>query len=451
MPQESYLLKSATIINEGSRVFGDLLLRGGLIEKIFPGGHRGRVTEDNHQVLDLDGLLLFPGLIDDQVHFREPGLTHKADLSSESRAAVSGGITSFMEMPNTKPPTVTLDRLEEKYALAHQKSMANYSFYMGATNDNLTELRACDPAHVCGVKVFMGASTGNMLVDNPLSLEAIFREVSLPVAVHCEDEGTIRNNMALARQRYGEDIPPRMHPFIRSHDACERSSRLAIGLAERYDTRLHLLHLSTANELRLLDKVKPLREKRITAEACIHHLWFHMDDYEKRGSHIRWNPAIKFRSDQLALIDALKEGFIDVVATDHAPHTLEEKQKPYAECPSGAPLVQHSLPAMITLAGKHNLSLEKVAELMCHNPAICFGVKGRGFIREAYSADLAVVDPGRPHHITRDILHYKCGWSPMEGIRLDATVTHTFVNGQLAYEEGRFHEGVRGRALEFSR
>lgn len=451
MSEISYLLKNASIVNEGTTTSGDLLIQSGRIEKFFSGGHGGSLDEEKQAVIDLEGLVLLPGVIDDQVHFREPGLTHKADLSSESRAAVAGGITSFMEMPNTLPPTTTQERLQEKFLLASEKSLANYSFYMGATNENLGELKACDPSLVCGIKVFMGASTGNLLVDDPIALEGIFREISLPIAVHCEDENSIKANMEKARKKYGENIPINMHPLIRSHDACETSSRRAISLAEKFESRLHLLHLSTASEIRLLQNEQLLRDKRITAEVCVHHLWFNMDDYNVRGAHIKWNPAIKFRSDQLALLEAVKEGYIDLIATDHAPHSLEEKLKSYPDCPSGAPMVQHSLPAMITLANKHNIRIERIVELMCHNPAICFGIKNRGFIREGYAADLVVIDPDKPFTVNRDDLHYKCGWSPLEGCRLDATVTHTFVNGALVYEHGRFNEQTKGQPLHFAR
>ncbi len=451
MPHTAYLLKNATIVNEGLTRRGNLLLDKGLIEKIFPIGQPVGHLESQYKVIDLGGLLLLPGVIDDQVHFREPGLTHKGDIHSESRAAVAGGITSYMEMPNTSPQTTTQALLEEKFRLAQEKSLANYSFYIGATNDNLGELRASDPAMVCGVKVFMGASTGNMLVDNPHSLEGIFREVTLPIAVHCEDEATIQANLIAAQQEYGADIPNFMHAFIRSHEACERSSRMAVLMAEKYGARLHLLHLSTRNELRMLNNDQPLKDKRITAEACVHHLWFHIDDYSRKGAAIKWNPSIKYDSDRLGLINGIKEGYIDVVATDHAPHTLEEKSKPYRECPSGAPMVQHALPAMLSLAKKHQISIEKIVELMCHNPAVCFNVKNRGFIREGYAADLVVADPQKPFMVSKDNLCYHCGWSPLEGTTLDASVIYTFVNGNIVYEKDVFHENIKGQALEFNR
>ncbi len=450
MKPTACLLENASIVNEGSIFRGDVFLDQGVIRKIFPGGHRGAFTDEECRKIDVDGKFLLPGVIDDQVHFREPGLTHKADLHSESLAAIAGGITSFMEMPNTIPQTTTQALLEKKFQTAQQKSLANYSFYIGATNNNLDELKATDPANVCGIKVFMGASTGNMLVDDPDALERIFREVSLLVAVHCEDESTIRENLAVARQNYGQNIPVHHHPAIRDHEACERSSRLAMALAENYGTRLHVLHVSTANEVRLLNNDIPLDNKQITAEVCVHHLWFHMDDYAKKGALIKWNPSIKFETDRRALIQGIQNAYIDVVATDHAPHTLAEKEKLYAECPSGAPMVQHALPAMITLGKKYGLGLEKIVELMCHNPAICFKVKNRGFIREGYAADLVVIDPDSPWKVSKDNVLYKCGWSPLEGSVLQASVEYTFVNGHLVYEQGRFHESIKGQALAFN-
>jgi dihydroorotase len=386
------LLQNAFIVNEGKIFQGSLLIRDGKISHIY-GSPEAR--EENYpegvQTIDLRGKYLLPGVIDDQVHFREPGLTHKGDLGSESAAAVAGGITSFMEMPNTFPQTVTQEALQEKFALGRQKSLANFSFYIGATNDNLEELLATDPGHVCGIKVFMGASTGNMLVDKSESLSRIFKINRLPIAVHCEDEATIQANLAIARAYYADQIPVSQHPVIRNHEACETSSRLAISLAERYGTRLHLLHLSTANELRYLENTSPLQEKQITAEVCIHHLWFSRKDYGEKGALIRWNPAVKDEADRLALLDGIQNGFIDVIATDHAPHTLEEKQKPYLECPSGGPMVQHALVAMLEFFHQGRMPLEKIVEMMCHNPAILFGVQQRGFIRQGYAADLVVV------------------------------------------------------------
>ncbi len=451
MSHTPYLLKNGSIVNEGSVFQGDITVRGGLIEKVFPNGCPDDLPQEQFRVIDLTGLFLLPGVIDDQVHFREPGFPGKANIASESRAAVAGGVTSFMEMPNTLPQTVTQDLLEAKFRLAQEKSLANYSFYMGATNDNLAELRVSDPSLVCGIKVFMGSSTGNMLVDNRAALEAIFREIRLPIAVHCEDEHTVRSNLDAAVKMFGNDIPIHMHALIRSHEACERSSRLAVSLAEKYDARLHLLHISTLNETRFLRNDQPLADKRITAEVCIHHLWFDMDDYQEKGTRIKWNPSIKFGSDRIGLINGIKDGYIDVLATDHAPHTLEEKDRPYNNCPSGGPMVQHGLQAMVTLAGKHNIGMEKVVELMCHNPAICFGIRNRGFIREGYAADLVVIDPGKPHTVSAKNIHYHCGWSPLENSTLDATIMYTFVNGFIVYHEGDFAEDVRGQALDFDR
>jgi dihydroorotase len=451
MTRTAFLLKNAEIINEGQNFKADLYIRNGLIEKIFHGGHGSRINENETRIIDIAGMLLMPGVIDDQVHFREPGLTHKADIASESRAAVAGGITSFMEMPNTIPQSTTQENLEKKFQTAAKKSIANYSFYIGATNTNSDELRATDPLNVCGIKIFMGSSTGNMLVDDPAALAVIFRNAKLPVAVHCEDEQTIAANLKLAKEKFGDDIPPYMHATIRNHEACEKSTRYAVGLAEKYNTRLHVLHLSTGNEIKLLRNDIPLQEKQITSEVCVHHLWFSIDDYSFKGNMIKWNPAIKYKSDRNALITGLLDGYLDVVATDHAPHTLTEKQNPYINCPSGGPMVQHALPAMLTLAAEHGIKPAKIIELMCHNPAICFNVKNRGFIREGYAADLVVVNPAKKLHITKDNILYKCGWSPLEGHSLDYRVEYTFVNGNVVYEKGKVIEGSTGEALVFSR
>lgn len=451
MTSTAFLLKNAGIINEGQTFKADLYINNGLIEKIFRGGHNSQINEAETRVLDLAGMLLLPGVIDDQVHFREPGLTHKADLTTESRAAVAGGITSFMEMPNTLPQTTTQELLAKKFKIASEKSLANYSFFIGATNNNNDELRATDPKNVCGIKVFMGSSTGDMLVDDPAALAGIFRNAKLPVAVHCEDEKTIAANMKLALDKFGEDIPPYMHAIIRNHEACETSTRYALGLAEKFNTRLHLLHLSTSNEVRLLRNDIPLAEKQITAEVCVHHLWFSTDDYAKKGTLIKWNPAVKYEDDRIALIEGIRDGYLDVVATDHAPHTLAEKQNPYTKCPSGAPMVQHALPAMLTLAAQNGITPEKIVELMCHNPAVCFNVRNRGFIREGYAADLVVVNPEKKTLVTNDHILYKCGWSPLEGASLDYTVEYTFVNGNVVYEKGKVIEGSTGEALVFSR
>jgi len=452
MHTDQLLLKNATIINEGRIFKGHVLTGDGLILSVFSEGQDRLLPEHTSvKTIDIAGCWLMPGIIDDQVHFREPGLTHKADLHSESKAAAAGGVTSFMEMPNTIPQTTTQALLEQKFQTAQEKSLVNYSFYIGATNDNIDELKATDKKNVCGIKVFMGASTGNMLVDNPESLRRIFSVSKIPVAVHCEDEQMIRNNLTIARRLYGENIPIRMHPIIRNHLACESSSRLAVSLALRLDTRLHLLHLSTAGEMMLLDNKTPLEQKQITAEACVHHLWFTEEDYAGRGTHIKWNPAIKTAHDKRALLEALQLGYIDVVATDHAPHTLDEKQKPYESCPSGAPMVQHALPLMIQLHKQGKISIEKIVDLMCHNPARCFNIINRGFIRKGFAADLVVVDPAASQKIARESLMYKCGWSPLDGMELAATVVMTIVNGHIVYENGVIHEKVRGQALRFSR
>jgi dihydroorotase len=450
MAKSAYFLRNATIVNEGQTFKGSLLLNNGKIEKIFRTPAPGPVSE-KYQPIELEGLLLIPGVIDDQVHFREPGLTQKGDIYTESRAAIAGGITSFMEMPNTQPQTISQKALEEKFRLGQEKSLANFSFYMGTTNDNLEEVKATDPSHVCGIKVFMGASTGNMLVDNPDTLSGIFRHARLPVAVHCEDEGIIRKNLAASKEKFGEAIPMTQHPIIRDHAACLASSTLAVNLARKHGTRLHILHLSTASEMDLLDGSKRLEDKQITAEACVHHLWFTDADYAQKGSLIKWNPAIKTGADRETLRRALVIGLIDVVATDHAPHTFEEKQNPYLSCPSGAPMVQHSLQLMLEMVNQGVLSLEQMVNLMCHNPAICFRVKNRGFIREGFAADITVVNPNQTYVVSKENLLYKCGWSPLEGTAMKSTVVYTFVNGIPVYEKGTFRESVKGQALEFGR
>jgi dihydroorotase len=442
------LITQATIVNEGKQTRADLLIRDERIEKILPPGFEPPFKPDN--TIDASGSYLLPGVIDDQVHFREPGLTHKGDLYHESRAAVAGGVTSYMEMPNTSPQTTTQQLLEDKYNLASKVSLANYSFYMGATNDNLDELLKTDPARVCGIKIFMGSSTGNMLVDNPDTLKSIFSRSPMLIAVHCEDEGIILNNIMHARERFAEDVPVYLHPVIRSAEACFRSSQLAVSLAEQYNTRLHILHLSTAAEMSLLKSGIPLAEKRITAEVCVHHLIFDDRDYFTRGNLIKWNPAIKSAADKNALLQALIEGKIDVVATDHAPHTMQEKQNTYFKAPSGGPLVQHSLTAMLEFFTKGNLSLEMVVEKMCHAPATIFKVSERGFIREGYFADLVLVNPDKPWTVSTNNLHYKCQWSPLWGMHFSNQVTHTFVNGHLAYQDGAFFEDKKGQRLTFT-
>lgn len=452
MSLQTTLLRNATIINEGSAFSGHLLLKNGKIDRILKiDEEMSDVYLQNIRSFDLSGHWLIPGVIDDQVHFREPGMEHKADIYTESKAAVAGGITSYMEMPNTNPQTTSQELLERKFSLAASKSLANYSFYLGATNENIDELKATDKNHVCGIKVFMGSSTGNMLVDNVEVLQHIFRIKRLPIATHCEDEATILSNLEAAIAAHGNDIPFRQHPVIRNHEACEKSTRLAISLAERYETRLHILHLSTANELRLLDNTASLKNKSITAEVCIHHLWFTDRDYDKLGPWIKWNPAVKADTDREALLQALISGHLDVVATDHAPHTIEEKQRPYIKCPSGGPMVQHALPAMLEFYHKGILSLERIVELMSHNPAVCFNIEKRGFIREGYAADLVVIKPDDPQTVAKENLYYKCGWSPMEGHTFKSSVAMTFINGIAVYDKGTFNESIKGQALVFSR
>jgi dihydroorotase len=441
------LITHATVVNEGRRFEADLLIRNDRIDKILPAGSRMSVQPD--RVIDATGCLLIPGVIDDQVHFREPGLTHKGDLYHESRAAVAGGVTSYMEMPNTIPQTTTQALLEEKYNTAARVSLANYSFYMGATNDNLAELLKTDPASVCGIKIFMGSSTGNMLVDNPGTLEAIFSKSPMLIAVHCEDENTIRDRASQAREKFGEDVPVYYHPWIRNDQACLLSSQLAVSLAEKYGTRLHILHLSTAAELSLLRNDIPLSQKHITAEVCVHHLLFDEKDYFTRGNLIKWNPAIKSASDKEALLEGLISGKIDVIATDHAPHTLQEKKQTYFKAPSGGPMVQHSLASMLEFYKKGIIPLEMVIDKMCHAPATLFRIADRGFIREGYFADLVIVDTDYPWTVSERDLHYKCRWSPLTGMDFSTRVTHTFVNGHLAYQNGIFFDERKGQRLTF--
>lgn len=448
----SFHIINAQIVNEGEIFSGSVLCHDGIIERVTRESKGDPVSlPGDIPVIDLKGKLLIPGVIDDQVHFREPGLTRKADLYTESRAAVAGGITSFMEMPNTVPNTLTQELLEDKYRLAAKKSLANYSFYMGASNDNIEEILKTNPSNVCGVKVFMGASTGNMLVDNVDTLNTIFSRSKLLVAVHCEDETTIRNNLAIFKEKYGDDIPIEAHPLIRSHDACFKSSKLAVGLARLHNTRLHILHLSTAKELDLLSNDIPLEKKRITAEVCVHHLWFSSQDYEKKGTLIKWNPAVKSKADREALLNGLLSDKLDVIATDHAPHTLEEKNNPYHKAPSGGPLVQHALPAMLEFYHKGKITLEKIVEKMCHAPATCFHIEKRGFIRPGYHADLVAVDLIQRQTVAKENILYKCGWSPFEGTTFSSTVTHTFVNGHLVYDNGMFNETHKGQRLMFQR
>ena len=440
---------NATIVNEGSSFTGRVTVDQGLIESVTEGIFSPGNGEE--PVIDAKGLLLLPGVIDCHVHFREPGVTQKADLASESRAAVAGGVTSFFEMPNTVPNTTTLELLEEKFRLAEEKSLANFSFFLGATNTNLDEIRQADPKSVCGVKVFFGASTGNMLVDNLPALEKIFRFSPIPVAAHCEDESLIRSNTGLFREKYGEDIPVEMHPLIRCAEACYKSTELAVSLARKYNTRLHITHLSTARELDLLDPDLPLEKKRITAEACTHYLWFCDEDYARLGTRLKVNPAIKTAADRSALLQGLLSNKLDIISTDHAPHLLSEKARGYFDAPSGTPLVQHSLPAMLEFWKQGKISLEKLVEKMCHAPAVCYGIEKRGFIRPGYFADLVLVDPSAPWTVNNGNIEYKCGWSVFEGMEFQSAITHTFVNGNLVYREGKIRDAIKGKRITFSR
>ena len=448
------LIKDARIVNEGRVFEGSILIHQGMIHAILGPGEE--VPGEIKVTHDAEGNLVLPGVIDDQVHFREPGLTHKAEIYSESRAAVAGGITSFMEMPNTVPQTTTLTALEDKFSLAAEKSIANYSFYLGATNDNLDEIRKLDPGQSCGVKIFMGSSTGNMLVDDERALNGIFAESPVLIATHCEDESIIRSNTARYRDLHGEDLSMSFHPLIRSEEACYRSSSRAVDLAVRHNARLHVLHISTSKELELFDSRLPLGKKQITAEVCVHHLWFDDLDYRKKGSLIKWNPAVKTPGDKEGLRNGLREGRLDVLATDHAPHTLAEKDQTYFKAPSGGPLVQHALPAMMELHKKGTFELTTLVEKMCHAPARIFGVRDRGFIREGYYADLVVLEDS-PWTVNWDNILYKCGWSPFDGQTFTTRVSKTFVNGNLVYhwdtdeQKHHFAEGFSGKRLEFNR
>lgn len=441
------VISNANIVNEGQVFQGDVLINGQFIERI---GKDLSSLSANH-VIDARGKYLLPGVIDDQVHFREPGLTHKGNIHSESRAAVAGGVTSFMEMPNTNPPTFTQELLEQKYQIASRSSLANYSFFIGAANDNLEEVMKTDIKKVCGLKIFMGSSTGNLLVDDPKTLEGFFSRFPSIIAAHCEDEPTIRKNSAEYKERYGEDVPIECHPLIRSEEACFRSSSFAIDLARKHGTRFHILHISTARETSLFDNTIPLGKKKITAEACVHHLWFNNDDYARLGTRIKWNPAIKTPDDQQQIFQALLDDRIDIVATDHAPHTIEEKNNKYFTAPSGGPLIQHSLTAMLEFYHQGRIKLEKIVQKMSHNPAILFNVSKRGFIREGYFADLVLVDLERPWTVNAGNILAQCGWSPFEGTTFQSAVTHTFVSGHLAYAEGLLDESKKGERLLFDR
>ncbi len=443
---KNWLIRNAELVNEGTRRVTDVRLRDGRIEAIAD----GLETRADESVVDAAGQWLLPGMIDDQVHFREPGLEHKADFATESRAAVAGGITSYMEMPNSKPTTTTLDALEDKYARAAAKSLANHAFYLGATNDNLDVIRSLDPRSACGIKIFMGASTGNMLVDNPDTLDAIFREAPTIVVTHCEDSPMIDANLARERERYGNAIPVERHPYIRSREACLKSSTLAVELARRHGTRLHILHITTADELALFSP-GPLRGKRITAETCVHFLQFAESDYATLGNKIKCNPAIKSESDRQAIVAALREGRIDVLATDHAPHTIEEKALPYEQAPSGLPLVQFALQCALEQAFDGAIPLERIVESVTHAPAELFQVKDRGYLREGYFADLVLVDPRKPHTVRREEVLSRCGWSPFEGHTFRSSITSTWVNGERAWDGEQVNEQVRGMRLAFDR
>lgn len=449
---ERKIIRNASIVNEGEIFKGDVFINGNKIEQVVRSKDVPPDIElEDYQIINAAGLYLLPGIIDDQVHFRDPGLTYKGDIYTESKAAVAGGITSFMEMPNTNPPALTQELLEEKYRMGAKKSLANYSFYMGASNDNLKELLKTDPAKVCGIKVFMGSSTGDMLVDDEKVLSEIFAKAPTLVAVHCEDEKTVQSNNADYLQKYGENAAADIHPLIRSAEACYLSSSKAVALAKKHNTRLHILHLSTAREMDLFDNSIPLEEKKITAEVCIHHLWFSDEDYNEKGNFIKWNPAVKTKEDRSALRKAVLDNTMDVIATDHAPHTLEEKERAYFRAPSGGPMVQHALTAMLELHKQGVLSLEKVVEKMCHHPAILFGVQKRGFVKEGYYADLVLVDLKEKVEVKKDNVLYKCGWSPMEGLTFNTAIKKTFVNGHLAYDEGEFNESKKGERLLFDR
>jgi dihydroorotase len=444
---EDTLIVNANIVNEGKVYEGDVFIRGRFIEAIG----KDLSSRDADQVIDANGKHLLPGAIDDQVHFREPGLTHKATIFSESRAAVAGGVTSFMEMPNTIPPVFTVPLLEDKYRIASKDSLANYSFFMGASNENLEEVMKIDVTQVCGLKIFMGSSTGDLLVDDQKTLESFFSRFPSIIATHCEDEATILRNAAAYKEKYGDDLPMKIHPLIRSEEACYKSSSFAVSLAKKHGTRLHVLHISTAKETGLFDAGIPLHRKKITAEACVHHVMFNEADYERLGTLIKWNPAIKKKSDQEAIFKALLDDRIDVVATDHAPHTVAEKDNTYFKAPSGGPLVQHSLVAMLEFYHQGRISLERIVEKMSHNPAIAFQVMKRGFIREGYYADLVLVDLDEPWRVGAENILSKCGWSPFQDRIFRSRVTDTFVSGHLAFSEGKFNESMKGQRLTFQR
>lgn len=444
----SVLILNGKIVNEGSVFEGDILIEGEYITALG----KDLSSHKADKVIDAKGKLVLPGAIDDQVHFREPGLTHKGNLFTESRAAVAGGVTSFMEMPNTSPAATTQELLEQKYQRASEVSLANYSFFMGTTNSNYDELMRTNPKNVCGIKIFMGSSTGDMLVDSASTLEKVFSESPTIIATHCEDDPLIKKNQQKFIEEVGEDkLTAKYHPLIRSAEACYNSSSFAVSLAKKHGTRLHILHISTAKELSLFENTLPLKDKKITAEACIHHLWFSDADYAQKGNYIKWNPAVKTATDRDAIFAAVLDGRIDVIATDHAPHTIEEKEQSYLKAPSGGPLVQHSVVAMLEFWHQGKITLEKIVEKMAHNPAILFEIEKRGFIREGYKADLVIVDPNSDWTVSKENILYKCAWSPFEGYSFKSRVTHTFVSGHLAYEDGKLNDGIKGQRLTFER
>ncbi len=443
----NYLIKQATLVNEGKQFISDVLILNGRIEKIASSIEYSGDIEEIHA----EGKFLLPGCIDDQVHFREPGLTHKATIYTESRAAVAGGITSFMEMPNTVPSAVTIEKLEEKYAIAEKTSLANYSFYLGTTNSNIEEIKRINPLEICGVKIFMGSSTGDMLVDDPKALEAVFEHSPTIITTHCEDDPMIKQNVKRYVEEFGENLPPKFHPLIRNEEACYKSSSYAVSLARKYNARLHILHISTEKELELFSNQIPLKEKRITAEACIHHLWFSDEDYDRLGNFIKWNPAVKKATDRDAIMRAVNNNVIDVIATDHAPHTLEEKSQAYLNAPSGGPLVQYALLAMFEKVKEGKITLEKVVEKMCHAPAELFQIKDRGYIREGYYADLVLVNPLKITLVSKDSILSLCSWSPFEGTVFSNEIDSTFVNGNLVYTKNKIIDHQMGSRLVFDR
>ncbi|MDX2190628.1 MAG: dihydroorotase [Bacteroidota bacterium] len=445
---QNYVIRNANIVNEGKIFAGDIYIKNQKIEKVA--SRIGTIIE-KHIEIDAKGKYLLPGIIDDQVHFREPGLTHKATIYSEAKAAVAGGVTTFMEMPNTVPSAVTNELLEQKYLIASQSSLANYSFYLGTTNSNLEDVLKIDSKNVCGLKIFLGSSTGDMLVDNKDTLEKVFAQCPTLIAIHSEQDEIVKANLEKWKQKYGDDVPVEAHPEIRSVEACYKMTEYAVGLAKKHDTKLHVLHISTEEELVFFRNDIPLKDKRITAEVCVHHLWFTADDYANKGNFIKWNPAIKDKRHQPKLFEAMLDNRLDIIATDHAPHTLEEKQQSYLKAPSGGPLIQHSLNVMLEFYHQGKITLEKIVDKMSHKPAELFQIEKRGFIREGYYADLVLVDLQKPWKVSKENILYKCGWSPLEGQNFKGKVTHTFVSGHLAYQEGQFDEQVKGKRLAFVR